>query len=141
MRELISRVSVQGFCRGRQICAQGDPWKISVRPGCRFACELVRETIPAGRTRRVEACVFYDGVRQLAWDRRTLLAVGYELRIRCFDRNDRRETVVRRGSAVLFQPAETGRYFLRMPNPPACRILDGRIIVEFPVAAVFQPPD
>ena len=116
---------VKGMYHGKDVNSISNP------------CKNVYKTFQITDARNVELRVYYNGVRQFEWNHFTLLAVGYEICIKYIDSENHRKVISNYGNTLFFSPTNACKYVLRIPNPPACKILKDKVIAEFPVIAAF----
>jgi hypothetical protein len=138
MRELINMARVQGLYRGKHISSISNSWKITVRHKYHCICECICETFQITDAREAESCVYYNGAQQFKWNHITFIAVGYEICTRYIDSENHKKTITNQGNALFFNPANDYNYLLRIPNPPACKVLKNKVITEFPIVVAFR---
>ncbi|MDD4700258.1 MAG: hypothetical protein PHV07_08415 [Oscillospiraceae bacterium] len=137
MREFINMARVKGMYHGKDVNSISNPCKITVQRKYHNICQHVYKTFQITDARNVELRVYYNGVRQFEWNHFTLLAVGYEICIKYIDSENHRKVISNYGNTLFFSPTNACKYVLRIPNPPACKILKDKVIAEFPVIAAF----
>ena len=128
---------VKGLYHTKDVNSVSDPCKITVQRKYHNICQHVYKTFQITDVRNVELRVYYHGVRQFEWNHMTLVAVGYEICIKYIDSENHKKRITDYGNTLFFSPTNARKYLLRIPNPPVCKILKNKVLVEFPVVAAF----
>jgi len=137
MQEFINVARVKGLYHTKNVNSVSDPCKITVQRKYHNICQHVCKTFQITNAHDAKSCVYYNGVRQFEWNHITLVAVGYEICIKYIDSENHKKRIADYGNVLFFSPTNARKYLLRIPNPPSCKILKDKVIVDFPVVAAF----